>query len=199
MALITLDEFKTYLQISDGTYDAGYGAFIEEVSADVETIANQFFELQYAVNTVISSQFLSSIVELYDLFAGIKVTGAGIPDRTILQDVTLFQATMNKRATAEATGITATFNPVPIQIKPVIANMVMFKIKNSTASKGGDVKDLKSKGIGPVSKSFGSGAAIDNKYGYPKNHVKSIKNIRRIAFDIGKLRQSGTNITNRGR
>jgi hypothetical protein len=199
MALITLDEFKTYLQITDSSYDAGYAAFIEAVSDDVENMANQFFDLEYVVNTTASSQFLSTSVELYDLFEGITVTGAGIPDRAILQDTSLYQVTMNKYATANATGITATFNAVPEQIKPVIAQMVLYKITNNTASAGGSVKDVKSRSMGPVSVTFGTGAAIDSTYGYPKNLVKSIKKIRRLALDTGEIRRSGMDITNRER
>ncbi len=196
MALITLVEFTTYLQIPDTSYDAGYAAFIDAVSDDVENMANQYFDLTYTVNTTTSSQFLSTAVPLYDLFEGVTVTGAGIPARSILQDVALYQVTMNKYATVDATGITATFNAVPEQIKPVIAQMVMYKIKNNTASAGGTVADLKSKSVGPVSVAFGTGAAIDSTYGYPKNLVKSIKKIRRIATDIGELRHQGMDITN---
>jgi len=196
MALITLAEFKTYLQISDSSYDAGYTAYIEAVSADVEEMANQYFNLAYTVTTVKGSQFLDSAVELYDLFAGMTVTGTGIPSRAIIQDTTLYQAELNKYCTADGS-ITATFNATPEQIKPVIANMVMFKIQNSTAANGGDVVDLKSKSIGPVSVSFGSGAAIDSNYGYPKNLVKSIRKIRRISFDKGELRRRGMDITNK--
>jgi len=198
VALITLAEFKTYLQITDSAYDAGYAAYIEAVSADVEDMANQFFDLEYAVNTVQGSSLLSSSVEQYDIFEGITVSGSGIPSKAIVQNATLYQSELNKFCTATATGITATFNAVPEQIKPVIANMVMFKIMNSTALAGGSVKDLKSKGIGPVSKSFGDGAAIDSTYGYPRNQVKSIKRIRRISIDTGKLRRHGEDITNKG-
>ncbi len=198
MALITLAEFKTYLQITDGTYDAGYSTFIESVSSDVEDMANQFFDLTYAVNTATSSQYLSSTVEQYDIFEGMTVSGTGIPARAIVQYATMYQIEMNKYATADGTGITATYNAVPEQIKPVIANMVMYKIINNIYTAGGSVKDLKSKGMGPVSTSFGDGAAIDNTYGYPRNLVKSIKRIKRVKIDIGKLRRSGEDITNIG-
>ncbi len=196
MALITLTEFKTYLQITDSTYDAGYAAFIEAVSDDVMNMANQYFNLEYAVNTSTSSQYLPSTVPLYDIFEGVTVTGTGIPDRAIVQDTSLYQITLNKYCTAAGTGITATFNAVPEQIKPVIANMVMYKILNQTVSNGGNIKDIKSKGIGPVSVSFGEGAAIDNTYGYPRNLVKSIKRIKRVKIDIGKTRRRGQDITN---
>jgi hypothetical protein len=196
MALITLAEFNKYLQITDSAYDAGYTAFIDAVSDDVENMANQYFNLTYAVNTTTSSQYLSSSVVQYDIFEGMTVTGTGIPDRAIVQNATLYQIEMNKYATANGIGITATYNAVPEQIKPVIANMVMYKIINSTVSNGGSVKDIKSKGIGPVSTSFGEGAAIDNTYGYPRNLVKSIKRIKRVSVDIGKTRRRGQDITN---
>ncbi len=196
MALITLDEFKTYLQITNPSYDSLYSAYIEAVSDDVMSIANQYFNLSYAVNTTLNSQFLSSTVQQYDIFEGMKVTGVGIPDRAIVQNATMYQIELNKYCTATATGITATYNAVPEQIKPVIANMVMYKIKTSTASMGGEVKDLKSRSIGPASVTFGAGAAIDQKYGYPKNLVKQIRNIRRLSLDKGELRRGGEDITN---
>lgn len=198
MALITLAEFKTYLQIPTltTTYDAGYAAFIEAVSDDVEKITNQFFDLTYSVNTAVNSQSLTGSIPQYDVFEGMTVTGSGIPDRAIVQDASLYQIVMNKYATVGATGITATYNAVPEQIKPVIANMVMYKIVNSTAANGGDVNDLESESIGTVSVSYGAGAAIDSTWGYPRNLVKSIRKIRRIIVDIGKLRLRGTDITN---
>jgi len=199
MALITLTEFKTYLQIIDSSYDAGYAAYIEAVSSDVEDMANKFFDLTYAINTTNGSQFLSSSIEQYDIFEGMTVSGTGIPSRAIIQNATLYSSEMNKFATADGTGITATFNAVPEQIKPVIANMVMYKIINNTASSGGSVKDLKSKGIGPVSISFGEGAAIDSTWGYPRNLVKSIRRIRRLSLDKGELRRTGEDITNKDR
>lgn len=195
MALITLAEFKTYLQITDSSYDAGYAAYIDAVSGDVEDMANQFFNIDYTVSTINGSQFLGSSSELYDLFAGMTVTGVGVPLRAIIQDATLYQVELNKYCTANGS-ITATFNATPEQIKPVIANMIMYKIINSTATNGGDVSDVKSKSIGPVNYTLGSGAAIDSNYGYPKNLVKSIRKIRRISFDKGQLRHRGMDITN---
>ena len=196
MALITLEEFKTYLQLKDVTYDLGYAAFIAAVSADVEDMSNQRFDLEYAVTLTNSSNFISSDNPLYDIFEGCIVTGSGIPDRTIVQNTSLYQASVNKYATASGS-ITATFNPVPEQVKPVIANMIMYKIMNNTYTAGGEVVDLKSKSIGPLSLSFGTGAAIDRDYGYPKNLVKSIKRIKRIAFDKGETRIQGMDITNK--
>lgn len=196
MALITLAEFKTYLQITDSSYDAGYSAYIEAVSADVEEMANQFFNLSYTVTTIDGSQFLESSAELYDLFAGMTVTGTGIPSRAIVQGTTLYQAELNRYCTADGS-ITATFNATPEQIKPVVANMVMYKIVNNTAVNGGDVSDIKSHSIGPVSYTFGSGAAIDSNYGYPKNLVRSIRKIRRISYDKGEIRRRGMDITNK--
>ncbi len=196
MALITLVEFKTYMQITDTTYDALYSTYIEAVSADVEEMANQYFDLTYAVNTALNSQYLSGSIPQYDVFEGMTVTGAGIPERAVVQSATLYQIVINKFATAGATGITATYNAVPEQIKPVIANMVMYKIINNIYTAGGDIKDLKSEGIGSVSLSYGDGAAIDSTWGYPRNLVKSIRKIRRIKVDIGKLRLRGTDITN---
>lgn len=196
MALITLAEFKTYLQITDATYDDLYDTYIESVSDDVEDMANQYFDLTYSVNTTNNSQYLTSSVEQYDIFEGMTVSGTGIPARAIVQNATLYQIEMNKYATADGTGITATYNAVPEKIKPVIAQMVMFKIKTSTASMGGEIKDIKSRNIGPVSVSFGEGAAIDKTWGYPRNLVKSIRRIKRVAIDTGKIRRRGEDITN---
>ncbi len=196
MALITLTEFKTYMQITDSAYDALYATYIEAVSADVEEMANQYFDLTYAVNTSLNSQYLSGSIPQYDVFEGMTVSGAGIPDRAIVQCASLYQIIINKYATAGATGITATNNAVPEQIKHVIAQMVMYKIINNIYTSGGDVNDIESETIGTVSFSYGDGAAVDSTWGYPRNLVKSIRKIRRVNVDIGKLRQRGTDITN---
>ncbi len=195
MALITLSEFRAYLQISDSAYDTLYDVYINSVSEDVMNMANQYFNLTYSVTTTENSPILSSSVLQYDVFEGMTVSGIGIPDRSIVQDTSVYETTLNKYCTASGT-IAATFNAVPEQIKPVIAQMLLYKINTSKVVNGGEVKDLKSKGIGPVSVSYGDGAAIDSTWGYPRNLVKSIKRIKRVKIDIGKTRRRGQDITN---
>ena len=95
--MITFDEFKTYLQLTDDSLEPLFLTYEPLVESDVLDITNKNFNQASDVSfskgsTVLSGGYFYD----QDLFVGAEVIGDGIPDNTSVYNWSLGSLTIDK-------------------------------------------------------------------------------------------------------
>jgi len=185
--MISFDEFKTYLQLSDDSLEPLFLTFEPIVESDVLEITNKIFDQEYDVSfgenstTLTGGNFYNQ-----DLFVGAEVTGTGIPSNSTLYNWTLETLSINKYTTSTE-DTTITVNPLPEAIKPTVAKMVLYQIRTNTSTEALK-QGLSAKSMGIVSVTFDNTKSLDTKWDYPRNLVKMCERYKRSGIDIGMSR-----------
>lgn len=185
--MITFDEFKSFLQLTDDTLEPLFLIYEPVVESDVSNITNKEFNQEYDVSFSKGSTLLSG-GNFYnqDLFVGAEVQGIGIPNNTHIDNWTLNTIYIDKYATSsQATKIT--INPLPSALKLTVAKMVLYQIKSNTETKALE-QGISSKSMGIVSVTFNTTKDLHNKWDYPKNLVNMCERFKRASIDIGMNR-----------
>ena len=185
--MISFEEFKTFLQLSDDTMEPLFDIYEPIVDDEVSKMTNIVFNQSYDVSFSQDSTILNG-GEFYnqDLFVGAKITGDGIPDNTTIYnwDATVLLIDKYTTSTEETTVL---INPVPEPLKLTVAKMVLYQIKGNTETNALK-RDLSSKSMGIVSVSYNDKTSLDQNWNYPKNLVKMCQRYRRSSIDIGMSR-----------
>lgn len=195
--MLSLSEFKSYLQISDSTYDTLFAIYEPIIQELIEKITGKRFGVSYTVSTSENSNILTTTEEVYDddVYAGASLSCDNLPDDTLLYDWNAHSITVDKKATTTGSA-TLTVSIVPEALKLIASKMILFDIKGSTvtqANKGG----IASKSMGLVSVSYDKNNSIDPKYGYPRSLIGAVKRFKRSSIDIGRKRYPYMDTTNR--
>ncbi len=127
--MISFDEFKTYLQLTDDTLEPLFLTYEPIVESDVFEITNKVFDQSYDVTfsdnaTVLSGGYFYD----QDLYVGASVTGDGIPDNTRVDEWSLESLTIDKYTT-RANDTTIVIDETPEALKLTVAKMILFQIK----------------------------------------------------------------------
>lgn len=189
--MITFDEFKTYLQLSDDTLEPLFLTYEPLVEGDVLEITNKNFNQEYDVSFSKGSTTLrGGYFYNQDLFVGAEITGTGIPSNTTIYNWSLESLEIDKYTTS-AEDATITICPLPIALKPTVAKMVLFQI-NTNTSVNALKQGISAKSMSVVSVTFNNQKQLDSKWDYPKNLVKMCERYKRLSLDIGMNRNPYT-------
>jgi len=185
--MISFDEFKTYLQLSDDSLEPLFLTYEPIVESDVLEITNKLFDQEYEVSfskgaTVLTGGYFYD----QDLFVGAEITGSGIPSNTTLYNWSLESLSIDKYTTSTQ-DTTITVNPLPEVIKPTVAKMVLYQIRTNTSTEALK-QGISAKSMGIVSVTFDKTKTLDNKWDYPRNLVKMCERYKRSSIDIGMSR-----------
>ena len=185
--MITFDEFKTYLQLSDDSLEPLFLTYEPLVESDVLDITNKNFNQTYDVSfskgsTVLSGGYFYD----QDLFVGAEVTGDGIPNNTSVYNWSLGSLTIDKFTTS-AEDTTIIICPLPEALKPTVAKMVLYQIKTNTSTEALK-QGISSKSMSVVGVTYNTEKSLHTKWDYPKNLVKMCERFKRISIDIGMNR-----------
>lgn len=191
--VITQAMVKTYMGITDATYDTQIALYIPDVTDDLTRengICNQSFLFKGTADTdatdMLANVSLTSD-EWDELYIGslIRINGEDgeISDFDEDAETITLTAVLSKTDTEQ----TLYIRNFPQGAKSVVAQMVFYKVQNSTVSTNYG-REIASKSIGPVSVSFGGKSSGDipaghvDKFGYPISLTSSLKTIRRKRF-----------------
>lgn len=200
--IITRDQVKTQLGLSDSTYDTQIDAKLPMIDAKVKIITGRKFNAQFTGtldnggNTISA---LSSKEQVYPLGVGNPwtqdhgaellevgdmVTGDGIPTGAYITDIYMhdkdgFTApliTVSETLTAGGSvEFVAGFN---IGYHDIVAKGVWYLIEGTTNSTAGMSAGVSSKSIGPVRISYGSGLdQLDGRSGMPLWFVQGLSGL----------------------
>lgn len=185
--MISFAEFKTFLQLSDDTLEPLFDIYEPIVDDEVSKMTNIVFNQSYDVSFSQNSTILKG-GEFYnqDIFVGSKITGAGIPSNTTINNWDSTVLLIDKYTTSSEQ-TTILINPVPPPLKLTVAKMILYQIKGNTETNALK-RDLSSKSMGIVSVSYNDKTSLDLNWNYPKNLVKSCMRYKRISLDIGMSR-----------
>lgn len=183
--IITKEQVKAYLGITDTTYDDQIDLYIPDVSDDITRksgICNQSF-LIYATATTDGTAVLSDVYIDFDkLYIGSQIYINGEDGEIESYDEDNNTITLTAALSNTAENQYLYIRNFPRGARQTIAKMVMFKIESTDTSTEGS-KELTSESIGGVSFSYAdiSGSGYD-KFGYPESLTKALRTIRRIRF-----------------
>lgn len=189
--MISLATVKTFLGISDTTYDAAITAMIPIAEAKYREISGYDFNwmiyvqfesgentfevgcVDYAVK--FGDAFLSGEPakdsSLWQLRYGDIIEGTGIPAETYITAIDTFENTVTVSAnfTADSDRMRVTTN---ISYRPIMSQLIWYMISQQSTT-AIDTKDLKSKKVGPLSVTFADDE-INSSFGVPMKIVNSI-------------------------
>ena len=189
--ILTLAQVKAYLALTDvnTTYDDKINLYLPIITDDLTRlngICNQSFLIESTADsdttTTLSNLSLSS--HQWDcLYIGsvIKIDGEdnSISDYSELNKT----VTLESVTTKNSTELELIIRNFPTGSKPIISQMILYKFSDGTMSTEYG-KEVKSKSIGPLSVTFGTGSevAIDSRFGYPSSLIRSLASIRKPRF-----------------
>jgi hypothetical protein len=175
--VITREQVKNYVGITDTSYDTQIDAWIPVVSDDVVLITNNVFVSKQSgdidgttavTNTNADNYFLGSVVSVDDVRDAVVVS----------RDST--SVTLDKAPSSTASGADIYVNNFPQAKKPIVAQMVMYNISKYAVDMipGGDYK---SENIGSYSytKSDRDSGTVA---GYPRSIIRALAEITRPRF-----------------
>jgi len=180
--MISLETVKTFLGLTDSTYDAQITAMIPIAEAKYREIAGSDFNnycaaSYYSGDTTIQLgggfNFETPNMDsgVYVLGFGDIVTGTGIPDETYITAIDKIngQITLSDTLTDSGAAIYGTTN---ISYRPVVSGLIWYLIgQQSTTAQ--DEKTVTSKSVGPLSLTYADGE-VNSMYGVPQKIVDAI-------------------------
>lgn len=187
---MTVAEVKTYLGITDTSYDAGIAIYLPAVTDDLTRkngICNQSFMFEQRCDTD-STAVLSNVTltakEWDCLYIGATVL-INAEDHTILTyDETARTITLDSAVSITADNQKLYIRNFPIGAKPVVAQMILYKINEGSISGATFGKEVASKSIGILSVSFkgDSSNVTKDRFGYPSELTAGLRTIKRPRF-----------------
>lgn len=186
--VISLDQVKTFLGITDTTYDPSINTYIPIVSDDLirtNGICNQDFLFTGSADTDATTK-LSNVSLTSSEWAGLYVGSVILindEDGVIAsydQDAEeiILETALTKTATAEDLEI----RNFPYGAKPVVSQMVLWKINQGSLTGATFGEEISSKSIGTVRIQYAGKDNNTNGLGYPVSLIKELATIRRPRF-----------------
>ena len=183
--LITRDQVKTYLQVSDTSLDTLIDTYLEAAEQAAQHYTNNSWDIETGGETTNASATIegidSSIMKYLSVGNLVKIEAQGI-ERAVITVVDKINnsITIDTAATATDTEAELVINTFPTAYKPTLARMINHNIKStkSTASPG----ELRQESIGTYSYQLGDGGSELDGYGYPKGMITGMKAIKRPRF-----------------
>jgi len=160
--MITLEQVKTYLGISDTTHDTAITAMIPITEAKVQQITRRQWADLVLMKTVAGSATAYIDPGGY-VETGAQISGVGIAADTSITSIHDNKIQMSSAATA--TGDTTATIGINIAYLPVIAKLVWWMIQDQRQAFND--AGIVSRSMGPVSVSYSSGK-IDGRFGVPR-------------------------------
>lgn len=187
--VITQSQVKSFLNISDTSFDTQIDLYIPIVSDDITRengICNQDFLFAGTADTA-GTDTLSNVSLTFDqwddLYTGsvIQINGE---DGVILSfDESAAEIVLESALTKTDLAQDLFIRNFPYGSKPIISQMILYKIREGSVSGATFGDEIASRNIGPVSVSFaGKGSNTVNGYGYPSALFKSLATIRKPRF-----------------
>jgi hypothetical protein len=185
---ISLDQVKSYLQISDTTYDTQIELYLPIVSDDLTRkngICNQSFLIEStatADETDTLTNVSLSTSEWDSLYTGSNITIDGIDGIISSFDDDAETITLEAATTATGDDLELLIRNFPTGAKPVVSQMILFKFNNgsiSGATYGNEVASISS---ATTSVSYAGKNGTVNGYGYPDALTKQLAPIRKPRF-----------------
>lgn len=176
--LITLATVKTYLGLSDTTYDTAITAQLPVVSNDVRRILNTNFDKTYLASFDETGESIDFGILTSDEYQrqgvfmlGQIVTHPNIPDETYLSDYNPLTGIYTLSATPTDSG---TYITPTLQISQLltVSRMIWYRISNFTTGSASK-RELSSERIGPLSKTYAE-SEINSKYNYPQRLINDL-------------------------
>lgn len=174
--IMTRSQVKTYLQITDTSYDALIDAYLPVVSDDIALITNNSFIVSRTGTLTTASQTIT------DMTTSLLESGNVVSTSDFAQaEITAVDDTSIDTDTAASVDLADTdvyINVFPLAKKPLAARMVMYNIKKYTDTL--DNGPLSAETVGSYSwkaANTGKGAA-----GYPQWIIDGLKEITRPRF-----------------
>lgn len=186
--VISLDQVKTFLGITDTTYDPSINTYIPIVSDDLirpNGICNQDFLFTGSADTDATTK-LSNVSLTSSEWAGLYVGSVILindEDGVIAsydQDAEeiILETALTKTATAEDLEI----RNFPYGAKPVVSQMVLWKINQGSITGATFGEEISSKSIGTVRIQYAGKDNNTNGLGYPVSLIEELATIRRPRF-----------------
>lgn len=177
------ESVKTYLQISDTTYDDLIDIYLPIVSEDIEGICNQCFVKEYE-GTITSGSLIITDIVLGTVSKNWLVSSNDYDNAKITDaDLDEYTLTVDAEATTSEEDTAIYINQFPIAKRVVASQMVAFQItKNSGINtvKNGAVT---SKSLPPLSITYDTNdVSLKSGFGYPSYIVSSLEQIRKPRF-----------------
>jgi hypothetical protein len=170
MAFITLAKVKSYLGITDTTYDTAINTYIPIAESDLVRICNNNFNKIIAIDFASGSN-TGTLQEFYPIEVYTVIQGTGIlPDSYIIEyNEPDGEIMLNTNVTVDVEEMIYT---IPLGVEPLLAQMVWFKVTRNNQAAATESK-LKSKKVGPLSVTY-SDAEINSKWDYPSKIIDSL-------------------------
>lgn len=183
--IITREQVKTYLQISDATKDAIIDAFLVPVEQNVQHITHNSWDLETTATTTNTSDTLtevsSSILDYVQVNNLVKIESQDIERAVIIAiDKTAQTIQLDTVLTTTEENADIIINTFPEAYKFTVARMINHNINvnNSEVAPG----EVEGETIGSYSYRLGSGGTELDGYGYPKVLSNGLKKITRPRY-----------------
>jgi hypothetical protein len=183
--VITRAQVKTYLGITDITYDAQIDTWIPVVS-DFLVGENGYLNCSFLLEGVAdtnSSNLLTEVsgIDLSTVYEGSVVDIESIPDGSTVVSKTTDTITLDNVATSTLADQTLLIRNFPIGYKDIVANLVWYKIGNQTTAKAA-TGTVKSEKIEDYSITFDDTWSKKGQGGYPKALLDGLDAIKKPRF-----------------
>ena len=188
--IMTREDVKTYLQITDTTYDNQIDVFLPQVSDFLvgrNGYLNNTYLLEGSADTTNLSPDLTNVtLDFDDLETEYTVDIANVPTGVTGAKISSLDSdnstiTLDNNATASATSQDLKVRNFPLGYKDIVANMVWYKIGNQTITKAA-TGGVKSERIEDYSITFPDSWSEKGQGGYPKDLLMGLETIRTPRF-----------------
>ena len=185
--VISLTQAKTFLGVSDASYDTQINTYIPIVSDDLTRtngICNQDFLIEGVADTdgtVTLSNVSLTEAEWEYLYVGSIVRINGEDGEIEDYDVEGETITLTSALTKTATEETLEVRNFPYGSKTIVSQMILYKINQGSISGATFGQEVKSKSIGTVRVQYAQSDTIDG-YGYPTTLTKNLRTITKPRF-----------------
>lgn len=181
--MISLTTVKTYLGLSDTTYDAKITAIIPAAEAKYREIAgydfNAYMQASYdsgasyiTLDGIFSFDGLPNMnSDTYLVNYGDIIIGTGIADETYVTSIDKRYGKINISAATTSAG-TEIYISTNISYRPIISGMIWYMIGQQSTTAQNE-KQVKSKSVSPLSVTYADGE-INSVYGIPQKFVNAI-------------------------
>lgn len=184
--VLTLEQVKNILGITDTTYDAKINEMLPVVT-DFLCGKYGYLHNDFMLRMEITTTHGSSIVKVQaagNIFIGNTLYSSAFHLSASVRVVqpTLERIMMTEPATIDKTEI-AYFRQLPFSARVTVAKMVMFKVQQATIDAvPQDVATIKSKKYGPISVTFGDSSGAVGVGGYPESLIKALRDVKKVRF-----------------
>ena len=181
--VISLDQVKTFLGITDTTYDPSINTYIPVVSDDLtrkDGICNYDFLIEGSADTnasVTLSNVTLTASEWDELYVGSVILINGEDGVISDYDETAETITLESALTQTATEQDLKIRNFPYGSKAIVSQMVLYKIQEGSISGASFGEEIASKSIGTVRIQFAGKSGATDGLGYPYALTNQLKTI----------------------